>query len=72
MELPSDVLIHNQVLGLKGTRGVLLQVSADGYYELNCPFGENTHRVRLPIQSTVLIAAEPEEAITGEDIEVER
>ena len=72
MELPAQVLIHNQLLGLKGARGVLLQVSSDGFYELNCSFGENTHRVRLPIQSTALIAAEPEEAIGAEELDVER
>jgi hypothetical protein len=35
VELPSEVLIHNELLGLKGTRGTLLQIAANGYYEIN-------------------------------------
>lgn len=70
MELPAEVLIHNQLLGLKGGRGTLLQVSSDGFYELNCVFGENIHRVLLPIDSTALIGREPEEQMAS--VEVER
>ncbi len=70
MELPAEVLIHNQLLGLKGGRGTLLQVSSDGFYELNCVFGENIHRVLLPIASTALIGSEPEEKTAS--VEVER
>jgi hypothetical protein len=71
MEIPSEVLIHNELLGLKGGRGTLLQVIPEGYYELNLKFGENTHRVLLPIAATALISKEPE-ATVGEQIEVER
>jgi len=60
MELPAEVLIHNDQLGMKGTPGTLLQVDQHGYYELNCRFGGSTHRVLLPIERTALIAKEPE------------
>ena len=71
MELPAQVLIHNQILGVKGTRGTLLSVSPQGYYEVNLKFGESTHRVLLPIAGTVVIASEVEE--TGDEpIELER
>ena len=71
MELPAEILIHNALLGMKGTRGTLLQISEGGYYVCNCVFGDKTHRVLLPIGSTVLIVQTPEESF-GEVIEVER
>ena len=71
MELPAEVLIHSEILGIKGGRGVLLQVSAHGYYELNCQFGERMHRTFFPIQGTVLIQREPEQT-TPAELEIER
>jgi hypothetical protein len=71
MELHTKVMIHNVTLGFKGNEGVLLQISSDGYYEVNCQFGERVHRTLLPIQGTVLISREPEEA-TRSDLEIER
>jgi hypothetical protein len=62
MELQSEVLIHNEILGVKGGKAVLLQISSDGYYEVNLSFGERVHRTLLPIQGTVLISREPEDA----------
>lgn len=72
MELPSEVLIHNELVGMKGTRGTLLQVSPLGFYEANVRFGEGTHRVLLPIDSTVVIAQEPEERAAPKELEIER
>lgn len=72
MELPAEVLIHNSVLGMKGSPGTLLQVSPHGFYEANVRFGDRVHRVLLPIESTALIAAEPEEAVAADGIEIER
>ena len=70
MELHTEVLIHNDTLGVKGGRGVLLQIS-DGYYEVNCVFGDKVHRTLFPIQGTVLISREPEDT-TKSDMEIER
>lgn len=72
MELPAEVMIHNPILGLKGHRGVLLQVGGEGYYEVNCAFGEQLHRTLLPIQGTVLIHRHPEPVVEGADVEIER
>lgn len=70
MNIPSMVLIHNQILGLKGTEGKLFQVSDLGYYEVECVFGQAKHRVLLPIHSTVIIAKEVvEEDVLQLDIE---
>ena len=71
MELPAEVMIHNEQLGLKGHRGTLVRVSSEGYFEVNCQFGERLHRTLLPIQSTVLIARAPEESGSSEP-EIER
>ena len=58
MELPADVLIHNETVGMKGTRGTLLKIH-DGFYELDCRFGDRLHRVLLPVGSTGLISRDP-------------
>lgn len=71
MELHTEVLIHNETLGVKGGRGTLLQISPDGYYEVSCFFGERRHRTLLPIHGTVLISREPEDT-TSTDLEIER
>jgi len=70
MELPAEVLVHNEILGLKGTKGRLLNIGPEGYYELNLSFGERTHRVLMPVERTVVIASSPEaEFSAGEEIE---
>ena len=71
MEPQTEVLIHNDTLGVKGGRGVLLQISPHGYYEVNCAFGERVHRTLFPIQGTVLISREPEDT-TRAALEIER
>lgn len=71
MELPAEVLIHNEQLGIKGGKGTLLMVTTEGYYEVNCAFGERLHRTLFPIQGTVLIQRQPEEP-TRVDLEIER
>ena len=72
MELPAEVMIHNETLGVKGHKGTLLQVSSDGYYEINFLFGDRLHRTLFPIQGTVLIAREPEQATGSDAMEIER
>lgn len=71
MELPAEVLIHNELLNIKGARGILLHVNADGYYEMNLTFGERVHRTLLPIQGTVVISPQPEDT-TRQNLEIER
>ena len=71
MDLPAEVLIHNETLGVKGGAGVLIQVNPEGYYEVNCLFGDKPHRTFLPIQGTVLIARAPEEVLDAK-LEIER
>ena len=70
MEIPSEVLIHNATIGMKGEEGTLLRIT-DGYYEVNCGFGSATHRLLLPIAQTVLISRDEEEVFSPE-LEIER
>ena len=72
MELPAEVLVHDQLLGLKGARGTMLRISSEGYYEVNLLFGERFHRVLLPIASTAIIQQAPEERVVESDLEIER
>jgi len=60
METPREVLVHNDLLGLKGAQATLVQISADGYYEVNLTFGDSRHRVLLPVERTVVISSDPE------------
>ena len=71
MDTPCDVMIHNELLGLKGSPGTLMQTHESGCYEVNLKFGPNTHRVLLPVTGTVLISKEPEPEVVP-TIEVER
>ncbi|HVS66008.1 MAG TPA: hypothetical protein VMT85_21175 [Thermoanaerobaculia bacterium] len=71
MEIPADVLVHNDTLNLKGVAARLLRVN-DGYYEINLQFGGNLHRVLLPVARTVLIQQEPEPNVVADAAEIER
>ena len=53
------VFIYNELLGLKGTSGVLQQTNEKGYYDLVIRIKENRHRTLLPISQTVIIFSEP-------------
>jgi hypothetical protein len=71
MELPAEVLIHNETLGAKGSKGTLIQINPNGYYEVNCYFGDKLHRTFFPVIGTVLVACEPE-VPPAKDLEIER
>jgi hypothetical protein len=72
MDLPAEVKIHNDLLGIKGRDGRLIAVQPEGYYEVTATLGEREHRLLLPIASTVLIATEAEDGWDGPRVEVER
>lgn len=73
MELPVPILIHNELVGLKGATGSLIQIYPQGFYLVETSFGSKIHKVQLPISQTVLIHEEPEEeTAVGESIEIER
>ena len=71
MDLPAKIMIHNELLGIKGGKGTLVAISPNGFYEAKCIFGGKTHRVLFPVQNTVLIFREPEAEFEA-GIEIER
>lgn len=71
MDLPADVHITHEALGLKNTKGTLVAVSPHGYYELRLTFNQRLHKVLVPVQSTSMIFREPEPEFASE-IEIER
>jgi hypothetical protein len=72
MELPADVKIHNELLGMKGRDGRLIAVQPEGYYEILATLGEREHRLLLPIGSTILIASDAEQDWASLEADVER
>ena len=71
MDLPADVQLHNELASLKGNAATLVAVSPHGFYEVKLKFGDNIHRVLLPIQETVVIFREPEPQFEP-GVEIER
>ena len=53
------VFIYNELLGLKGSAGVLQETNEKGYYDLVIKIKEQRHRIFLPISQTVIIFHEP-------------
>ncbi len=53
------VFVYNELLGIKGSPGVLQQIHEKGYYDLVIKIKENRHRIFLPISQTVIIFSEP-------------
>ena len=70
IEKEAPIKIYNETLGAKGAKGRLVRVSSEGYYEVIIESGGRDFTSLLPIASTVILAAEPEEQVAT--LEVER
>jgi len=70
IEREAQVKIYSEVLGAKGARGKLIRVAAEGFYEISLEVSGRMHTTLLPISSTVVVAADPEEQVAT--LEVER
>jgi hypothetical protein len=74
IEREAAVRIYSEILattlGAKMAKGRLVRVSNDGFYEVLLDVSGKRHTCLLPIQSTILLAAEAEEEIAT--LEVER
>ncbi|HXV59815.1 MAG TPA: hypothetical protein VEK15_03910 [Vicinamibacteria bacterium] len=70
MDLQSQIRVYNEALGVKGAKGKLLQIHATGYYEIALEVKERYFQALVPINSTVLLSAEP--VVETETIPVER
>jgi len=70
IEREAAIKIYNEALGAKGAKGRLVRVASEGFYEVLLESGGKLFTTLLPIQGTVILAAEPEEEVAS--IEVER
>ena len=70
MDEQSHIRVYNEALGVKGAKGKLLQIHADGYYEIALEVKERFYQALVPINGTVLLAAEP--SVETESIVVDR
>lgn len=70
MEPQSHVRVYNEALGVKGAKGKLLQIHSAGYYEIALEVKERFFQALVPINATVLLAAEP--IVETETIAVDR
>jgi hypothetical protein len=70
IERESVIKVYNETLGAKGAKGKLVRVAADGFYEVTLEIGGKNYTSLLPISTTVILSAEPEEEVAT--IAVER
>jgi hypothetical protein len=70
IEREAPIKIYSEVLGAKGAKGRLVRVAPEGFYEVTLEASGRDYTCLLPIASTVILAAEPEEQVTT--LEVER
>jgi hypothetical protein len=70
IEREATVKVYNETLGAKGVKGKLVRVCDDGFFEITLEIGGKNYTSLLPISSTVILAAEPEEDLPV--IQVER
>lgn len=71
MDLPAEVQISNETLGIKNGKATLVAISAHGYYEVRLHFNERLHKVLVPIAQTSVIFRQPEQEFSSE-FEIER
>ena len=67
MELPSNVLVYSQILGLSGTAGTLVDIRPEGCFELRLTSQGKLHAVLLPISQTGIVFAEAEPEVVPVD-----
>lgn len=70
IEREAAIKIYNEVLGAKGAKGRLVRVASEGFFEVLIESSGRYYTALLPIATTVVLAAEPEEEVAA--LEVER
>jgi len=53
------VFIYNEILGFKGSPGMLWNIDEKGYYDTIVKIKGKKHRILFPISQTVIIYSEP-------------
>jgi hypothetical protein len=69
IEREAAIKIYNEILGAKGAKGRLVRVAPEGFYEVTIDSGGRQYTSLLPVQSTVILAAEPEVEVPSIDVE---
>jgi hypothetical protein len=69
IEREAPIKIYSEILGAKGAKGRLVRV-AEGFYEVTLESSGRDYTCLLPVASTVILAADPEEQVAT--LEVER
>jgi len=70
IEKQAAIKIYNETLGAKGAKGTLVRIATEGFFEVTVESGGRNYAAFLPIPTTVILAAEPEEDVPT--LEVER
>ncbi len=69
IEKEAAVRIYSEILasslGAKAAKGRLVRVAPEGYYEVRLESQGKNYTTLLPVASTVLLSADPEEEIPG-------
>jgi hypothetical protein len=67
IEKEAAIRIYSEILantlGAKAAKGRLVRVAPEGYYEVRLESQGKNYTTLLPVASTVVLAAEPEEEI---------
>lgn len=71
MDLPAEVQISNELIGMKGGKATLVAINKEGFYELRIAFNGRPHKVLLPTASTAVVFRQPEAEFAA-DVEIER
>lgn len=69
IEREAAIKIYNETLGAKGAKGRLVRVANEGFYEVLLESGGRMFTTLLPLQGTVILAADPEEEVATIDVE---
>ena len=69
IEREGAIKIYNETLGAKGARGRLVRVAPEGFYEVMIEAGGKNYTGLLPVASTVIVAADPEEEVAVMEVE---
>ncbi|HEX6739746.1 MAG TPA: hypothetical protein VF310_15805 [Vicinamibacteria bacterium] len=69
IEREGAIKIYSEILGAKGAKGRLVRVAEEGFYEVTLESSGRDYTCLLPIGSTVILAAEPEEQVAAMEVE---
>jgi hypothetical protein len=69
IEREAQIRVYNETLGAKGARARLVRVAPEGFYEVTLDQQGRSFTTLLPVSTTVIVAAEPEEEVATLDVE---